>query len=129
TSLVPGKGLGGGYFLGEIKTLEPGECLEFGHNRVSVELAGWLMCDDAIGHAIFADQGSEGTGVDAGDADDVPLLEPGVELFGGAIIGRVGDVGLEHNTPHARERRHIHRLDVFVVSADIADMGKGECDD
>ena len=57
------------------------------------------------------------------------FLQPGVELFGGAVVGGVGDVGPEHDAADARERRHVHRLDVLVVGADVADMGEGEGDD
>ena len=127
--LVPVIGLGSGDFLGEVKTFKAGEGVEFGGNGAFVELAGRLMDDDAIGHALFADQCGQGPSVDASDADDVALLEPGIELFGSAVVGRVGNVGLEHDAADAREGGHVHRLDVVVIGADIADMGKGEGDD
>ncbi len=87
------------------------------------------MGDDAVGHAVLADAGGQGAGIDTGDADDVALLEPGIELFGSAVVGWIGDVGLEHDAADAGESGHVHRLDVFVVGADIADMGEGEGDD
>ena len=87
------------------------------------------MGDDAVGHAVLADAGGQRPGVDAGDADDVALLEPGIEPLGGAVVGGIGDVGLEHDAADARERRHVDGLDVLVVGADIADMREGEGDD
>jgi hypothetical protein len=87
------------------------------------------MGDDAVGHAAFADVRGQRAGIDPGDADDVALPQPLVELFDGAVVGRVGDVGTEHDAADARERRHVHRLDVLVVGADVADMGEGEGDD
>ena len=122
-------GLGGGDFLGEIEAFEAGKGVEFGQNRAFVEMAGRFMSDDAVRHTVFADPRGQSAGVDAGDADDVALLEPGVELFSGAVVRRIGDVGLENDAADARQGGHVHRLDVFVIGADIADMGKGEGDD
>ena len=95
----------------------------------SWKIAIGRMGDDAVGHAVFTDAGGEGPGVDAGDADDVALFQPGIELFGGAIVGGVGDVGAQHGAADAREGGHVDRLDILVVGADIADMGEGEGDD
>ena len=37
--------------------------------------------------------------------------------------------GAQDHAARARRRRHVHRLDVFVVGADIADMREGEGDE
>ena len=87
------------------------------------------MGDDGVGHALFADQRGQRARVDAGNADDAARLQPGVEMFGGAVVGRVGDVGLEHAAAHARRGRQVGRFDVFVIGADIADVREGEGDD
>ena len=98
-------------------------------HRGLVEIAVGRVRDDAVGHAVLADAGGQRAGVDAGDADDVALLQPGIELLGGAVVRRVGDVGAQHAAADARQGGHVHRLDVFVVGADIADMREGEGDD
>jgi hypothetical protein len=85
--------------------------------------------DDAVGHALFADAGGQRAGIDAGDADDVALLEPGVEPFDRPVVRGVGDVGAQHAATDAGERGHVDGLDVLVIGADIADMGEGEGDD
>ena len=47
----------------------------------------------------------------------------------GAVVRGVGDPGAQDHAARARRRRHVHRLDVFVVGADIADMREGEGDE
>ena len=49
--------------------------------------------------------------------------------FGGAVVRGIGDRGAQDHAARARRRRHVHRLDVFVVGADIADMREGEGDE
>ena len=46
-------------------------------------------------------------------------------MLGGAKIGRVGDIGAQHQAARGG-RRCLH---IFVIGADIADMGKSERDD
>ena len=126
--LVPMVGLGGGDFARQIEALEPGEGLEFSQHRRLVEPAVGGVADNAVGHAGLADAGRQGTGVDAGDADDVAGLQPSVEPVGGTVVRGVGDVGAQHAAADPRKGGHVHRLDVLVVGADIADMRKGEGD-
>ena len=47
----------------------------------------------------------------------------------GAVVGRVGDVGLEHRADGAGAGGRVEVLDVLVIGADIADMREGEGDD
>jgi hypothetical protein len=61
--------------------------------------------------------------------DDAAPLQPLVEMFGRAIVRRVGDVGLEDRADRAGASRRRQVLDVFVVGADIADVREGEGDD
>ncbi|MGY2938896.1 hypothetical protein ACVWZ6_008498 [Bradyrhizobium sp. GM6.1] len=56
-------------------------------------------------------------------------LQPLVEVLGGAIVRGIGDRGAQDHAARAGRRGHVHRLDVVVVSADIADMREGEGDE
>ncbi len=87
------------------------------------------MRDHCVGHALLADQRGERAGVDAGKADDAAGFEPVVEVARGAVVRRRGDVGVQDDAARPRRRRHVDGLDVVLVGADIADMGKGEGDD
>ena len=62
-------------------------------------------------------------------AIDAAPLQPLVEMTGGAIVRRVGDVGLEDRADRAGAGRRVEVLDVLVIGADIADMREGEGDD
>ena len=53
----------------------------------------------------------------------------GVEMLGGAVVRGIGDGGAQDHAARARRRRHVHRLDILVVGADIADMREGEGDE
>ena len=97
--------------------------------RFEIEVAGRLVGDDRIRHALFANERGERAGVDAGKPDDAAALQPGIEMARGAIIRRLGDGGMQHHAARARRRREVHGLDVVVVGADIADMGEREGDD
>ena len=88
-----------------------------------------IVRDDAVRHALLADQRGQRARVDAGDADDAARLQPLVEVARRAEVRRLGDVGLQNAAAHAGARRGVDRLDVFLVGADIADMRKGEGDD
>src|SRR4029077_816950 len=61
--------------------------------------------------------------------DHAAAFQPGVEMFCGAIVRRLGDGGMQHHAAGARRRREVHGLDVVVVGAHIADMGEREGDD
>ena len=52
-----------------------------------------------------------------------------VEMLGGAVIRGIGDRGAQDHAARARRRRHVHRFDVLVVGADVADMREGEGDE
>ncbi len=65
----------------------------------------------------------------AGQADDAPGLQPGIEVPGGAPVRRLGDGGAEDGAPHAGRGGSVDALGVLLVGAHIADMGEGEGDD
>ncbi|MGY4301907.1 hypothetical protein ACVWXN_010002 [Bradyrhizobium sp. i1.4.4] len=96
---------------------------------MQVELAVPGMRDHGVGHALAADQRGQCAGVDAGQADDAAGLEPGVEMLGGAVVRGIGDRGAQDHAARAGRRGHVHRLDVFLVGTDIADMREGEGDE
>ena len=50
-------------------------------------------------------------------------------MAGGAVVRGIGDGSAQDHAAGARRRRHVHRFDVFVVGADVADMRKGEGDE
>ncbi|MGY4482600.1 hypothetical protein ACVWWR_001791 [Bradyrhizobium sp. LM3.2] len=52
-----------------------------------------------------------------------------VEMLGGAVVRGIGDRGAQDHAARAGRRGHVHRLDVVVVGADVADMRKGEGDE
>ncbi|ENN87868.1 hypothetical protein RHSP_48471 [Rhizobium freirei PRF 81] len=87
------------------------------------------MGDHAVRHAVLADPGGEGTGVDAAEADDAARLKPLVEVLGGPVVRRIGDVGLEDDADRAVAGSRRQVFDVFLVRADIADVREGEGDD
>jgi hypothetical protein len=68
-----------------------------------------------FGMPLVADEGGQGPGVDAGDADDAARLQPGIEWLHsrGSSTGSV--MSARRTAPRRRRRRHVHRLDVFVV--------------
>jgi hypothetical protein len=74
---------------------------------------------------MVADAPGETAGIDAGDADQVAVLQPGVEMRGGAEIGRLRDVGGKDQATGGGARR----LDILRIGPDIADMREGEGDD
>ena len=88
-----------------------------------------VMGDHGVRHAALADEGGQRPGVDAVEPDDAPRLQPGVEPPRRTEIRGIGDVGANDHAARAGARRQIDRLDVFLIRADIADMGKSEGDD
>ncbi len=87
------------------------------------------MGDHGVRHAVLADPGGQRARVDAAEADDAARLQPLVEMLGGAVVGRLGDIGLEDHADGAVAGGRRQVFDVFVVGADIADMREGEGDD
>ena len=79
------------------------------------------MRNHRIRHALGADQRGQRPGVDAGQADDAARLQPLVEV--------IGDRRAQDHATRAGRRGHVHRLDVFLVGTDIADMREGEGDE
>ena len=59
----------------------------------------------------------------------MPRAQPLVEMLRRAIVRGIGDGGAQDHAPRARRRRHVHRFDVLVVGADVADMREGEGDE
>ena len=87
------------------------------------------MGDDGVGHARFSDQRRQRARVDAGEADHAARLEPGVEAPVRAKVRRLGEIGAQDRADRGGRSGGIDDLDVLVVDADDADMGKGEGDD
>ena len=87
------------------------------------------MGDHRVRRAVLADPGGQRAGVDAAEADDAACLQPGVEMLGGAVVGGIGDVGLEDDADRAVAGCRRQVFDVLVIGADIADMREGEGDD
>ena len=99
--------------------------LQFRH----IELAPGMVRDDAVGHAILTDAGGECAGVDPRQADDAAGLQPLVEMLGGAIVGGLGHRFLDNTANDTGGGREVHRFDVLVIGAGIADMRECEGDD
>ena len=126
--LVPGEALAGGDHRYQVHAFEAGPLARFFLEAVQIELAALRMGDHRVGHALAADQRGQRAGVDAAQAHDAADLQPLIEMARGAIVRRIGDRRAQDDTARARRRRHVHRLDIFVVGADIADMREGEGD-
>ena len=61
----------------------------------------------AFGHAVFADQGGERAGIDAGNGDDAAGLEPLIEMSGGPVVGTarvMPSARMQPRTPDAAAR-------------------------
>ena len=115
--------------LGEVEAFEPAPGLGFRLQHLDIEDALGIMGDHRVRHAVLADPGGQRARVDAAEADDAARLQPGVEMLGGAVVRRFGDVGLEDDADRAVAGRRRQILDIFVIGADIADMREGEGDD
>ena len=107
----------------------PGQSRACAFELRKIELALGIVGDDAIGHALVADQIGECACVDTGQPDDAARFEPLVEMTTRAIVGRLGYGGLDDAAPDARGGGEVDRLDVVLIGADIADMREGEGDD
>ena len=114
-----------GHVFGEVHAFEAGPVGGFASERGDRERADGVVGDDAVRHAVLADQARQAAGVDAGEAHDVVALQPDVEVLGVAIVRRVGDEGFDDQAAGGGG----DGLDVFGVGAGVADMGKGEADD
>ena len=107
----------------------PGHAFASRLSASTIEAAGRLVRDHRVRHALLADERGERAGVDAGKPDDAAALEPLVEMARGAIIRRRGDGRVQNDAARAGRRRKVDGLDVVLVGADIADVGKSEGDD
>ncbi len=87
------------------------------------------MRDHRVRHALFANERGQRAGIEPGKPDDAAAFQPGVEIARGAIVRRGRDRGMQHDTARAGRRREVDGLDIFLVGADIADMGECEGDD
>ena len=127
--LVPDHRFGARSLLGEIEAdkAAPGGGARL--QGVDIELAVRLVRDHGVHGTLFADQRGEGAGVDARQGDDTAVLEPGIEVAGGAIVRRLGHIGPEDRADRAGRIGRDQILLVLVIGADIADMREGEGDD
>jgi hypothetical protein len=87
------------------------------------------MRNHGIGHAPGTDQRGQRASVDAGQPNDAARFQPLIEMARGAVVGGIGDGRAQDHAACAGRCRHVHRLDVFLVGADIADVREGEGDD
>ena len=127
--LVPGEALARGHHRHQVHADQARPLARFLLERIEIELAVSRMRDHGVRHALGADQAGERAGVDAGEPDDAARLEPLVEVPRRPVVRGVGDVGAQDDAARARRRRHVDGLDVLLVGADIADVGKREGDD
>src|SRR5690606_7977625 len=121
--------LTGGNFLGQIEADETRPGLRLLLQGVDVEFAVGGMGDDRVGGALLAQKNGKRAGVDAADGYDAAALQPVVKVAGGAIVGRIGDIGLEGRTDRARAGSGVQVLYILLIGAEIADMRGGEGDD
>ena len=85
---VPGEALAGGHHRHQIHAEEAGPGFGFALERFDIEAPGRLVGNDRVRHAFFANERCERAGVDAGEPDDAAVLQPGIEMFCGAIVRR-----------------------------------------
>ena len=127
--LVPGEALARGHHRHEIHADESRPFARFLLEGIEIEPARGLVRNHRVRHALEANSAGERARVDAGEADDAPRFEPLIEMAPRAVVRRRRDGGVQHDAARPRRRRHVHRLDVVLVGADIADMREGEGDD
>ena len=127
--LVPGKTLAGGHQRHQVHAFEARPFAGLFLQAVQVELAASGVRDHGVGHALGTDQRGQRAGVDPRKSDDAARLQPLVEMAGGAVVRGIGDGRAQDYAARPRRRRHVHRLDILVVGADIADMREGEGDE
>jgi len=84
------------------------------------------MGDDRIGQAFFADKIGQRARINAAHRNDVAGNQPVVEMQVTAIIGGLGDFGLEDRPDHPVSCILTKRLKVFAIGSDIADMREGK---
>ena len=123
--LVPAIGLGAGDVLRQVHAFQPRPGAGVVDQVADREIAAGFVAQHGVGRAAVAQPPGQPPCVDAGDRRQAVALQPGVEMLGAAVVGRVGDVGAEH----AAQRRRGRRLDILGVGADVADMREGEGDD
>ncbi|MNT00812.1 hypothetical protein D3C72_1352560 [compost metagenome] len=128
-ALGPFKGLGRRGVLGQIQADQALPVARLGHQGVQVELALGVVGDDGVRGALVADDLGQGAGVHTGQADHAARLHPAVEAAGGAPVGRLGRNVAEYGAAGRALGRRADLLDVFVVHADVADVGEGEGQD
>jgi hypothetical protein len=126
---IPGEALAARHHRHEIHAEQARPFLRLALERIEIECAGRLVRDHCVGHAVLADQRGERTGVEAGESDDAARFQPGIKMPRGAIVRRLGNGGMQDHASRAGRRRKVHRLDVVLVGADIADVRKGKGDD
>ncbi len=127
--LGPRCALPGGDLLGKVEPDEPAPGLCLGLQRLDVEISVRRMGDDGVGHALLANEHRQRARVDAGNGDDAAGGQPLVEMHGGTMVRRIGEVGLENRAYRSGAVGRVQILDVLVVGADIADVREGEGDD
>src|SRR5207244_2333338 len=127
--LVPLHALGERYILSEVHADKAWPLGRPRFELLQIEIAAGVMGDDAIGHALFANEDGQSAGVDAAESDNSTRLEPLAEMPVAAVIGGIGDGGLDDAAAYARCRGEIGRLDIILIGPVIADMGEGEGDD
>jgi hypothetical protein len=128
-SLVPGEALAAGDHRHEVHADQAGPLARFPLECRQVEIAVRRVSDDGVRHAVVADRSGERPRIDAGQADDAATAQPLVEVAAGAMVGRIGDGGVEDHAACAGRRRHADGLDVLLVGSHVSDVWKREGDD
>ena len=83
------------------------------------------MTDHTVRRAQVADVARQAARIQAGEADQIVRLQPGIEMLGGTVIGWLGDVVADDQATGCGRCA----FQIFDIRADVADVRKSEGDD
>jgi len=122
---VPAIALPAGHILRQIHAFQPWPAGGFGAKGRDIKLPIHAMAQNAIWRAAIADARGQRAGINAGKPRHAVGNQPSVQMPRGTVIGRLRDI-LLHDQP---ARGGCEGFDIFLIGADIADMGEGEGND
>jgi hypothetical protein len=128
-ALLEHEGLQARGVLGQVEADDALPFARFAHQRFQVELAVGGMGDDAVRHALLADDPGQLAGVDARQADQAAPLHPAVEVRLRTPVGRAGGQVAEDGAAGGGLGAPAELLDVFQVHPGVAHVREGEGDD